>query len=70
MKSKRYAAMVREGLNVGRRAGVRGTPTFFITVGEPGKAGLRAVRMIYGSQSYDEFKRALDEVLVGADTNP
>ena len=70
VKSKRYAAMVREGLNVGRRAGVRGTPTFFITVGEPGKAGLRAVRMIYGSEPYDTFKRALDEVLVGSDQNP
>jgi protein-disulfide isomerase len=61
--SGRYMARVRRGLRDGSAAGVRGTPTFFLAVAEPGEPKLRVLKVLYGSRPYEAFKRSLDRVL-------
>ena len=56
---------IRMDLNEGARAGVTGTPTFFI--GKPVKDGtIHVVQEIVGAQPYAAFKSALDAALAGS----
>ena len=64
VKKKRHADVVRRGIDEGNRVGIRGTPAFLIAVPVPGSERVRAVRYIYGSASFDEFQRVLNEVLL------
>jgi protein-disulfide isomerase len=60
--SQRYAGRVRKAVEEGQRAGVRGTPTFFVGVSADGRT-VRATRMVRGAQPYERFKGAIDAVL-------
>lgn len=60
--SERHAERVRKAVDEGQRAGVRGTPTFFVGVSGPGGT-VKATRIVRGAQSYDRFKGVLDTVL-------
>jgi protein-disulfide isomerase len=57
-----HAALVRRDLAEGQKAGVRGTPTFFLGVIED-DSRMRVVRVITGSQPLAEFKAAIDAAL-------
>jgi protein-disulfide isomerase len=63
LDSGKHAARVRQDFEEGQRAGVRGTPTFFLGVQESPDAPLRVVRVIRGAQSFAGFKGAIDSVL-------
>jgi protein-disulfide isomerase len=59
----RYATAVRRHLTQGKKATVRGTPTFFVGLTDPEQSTLRAVKVIRGAQPYRVFKEAIDALL-------
>lgn len=61
VKSKRYDAHIATDLADGQKAGVRGTPTFFI--GPTADGNTITGRAVRGAQPYAAFKRTLDAVL-------
>jgi protein-disulfide isomerase len=62
VSSERHVARIQTAVEEGQRAGVRGTPTFFVGVSEDGRT-VKATRMVRGAQPYERFKKALDAVL-------
>jgi protein-disulfide isomerase len=63
LQQGRYAEAIRRDLEEGRRAGVRGTPTFFLGVLEPDGARVKVQRVIVGAQPYAAFREALEALL-------
>ncbi len=60
----KYAGKVRAGLSEGQKAGVRGTPTFFLSVADvDGK--LKVLRVLRGALGVGAFKSAIDSALAG-----
>ena len=57
--------VVRQDMNEGERAGVTGTPFFFMGVSE-GNGAIKVLKRLSGAQPYDVFKATLDELLAGA----
>ncbi len=47
----------------GQKAGVRGTPTFFIGRTNPSSSSVKVLRMVRGAQAYANFQQVLDSVL-------
>jgi protein-disulfide isomerase len=62
----KYASRIRSDVADGHRAGVQGTPTFFLAVSEPDDSTVTAVRVIRGAQPYPAFKEAIDSLLAGS----
>lgn len=62
LTSERHVARVRKAIEDGQRAGVRGTPTFFVGVNDGGGT-VRATRIVRGAQPYERFKSVIDTVL-------
>lgn len=60
--SGRQGAEIRKDIEEGQKAGVRGTPTFFLGVQESG-GQMKVLRMIVGAQPYDQFKQAIEWAL-------
>ena len=60
-----HADAVRRDLAEGAKAGVRGTPTFFLGVIENGTK-VRVTRVIRGAQPAEAFKQAIDAALAPA----
>jgi protein-disulfide isomerase len=63
MDSGRYANEIRKDLMEGQKAGVRGTPTFFIGVSEGEETRIRVLKVVRGAKPYAEFKEAFDSLL-------
>jgi protein-disulfide isomerase len=63
LESGKYAAGIRKDLEDGQRAGVRGTPTFFLGLADAKDGQLRAAKMLIGAQPYDRFKEAIESLL-------
>lgn len=63
LESGKHAAKIRSDLADGQKAGVQGTPTFFLAVTEPNDTNLKALRVIRGAQPYAGFKQAIDSLL-------
>jgi protein-disulfide isomerase len=62
--SNKYAQKVRDDIQEGTRAGVTGTPSFFVGLADPNDpTKIRATEFIRGAQPYAVFKRAIDELL-------
>jgi protein-disulfide isomerase len=62
LASGRHAATVRKAVEEGQRAGVRGTPTFFVGVSGDGRT-VQATRILRGAQPYEQFKGLIDIAL-------
>jgi protein-disulfide isomerase len=60
----RHAPTIKKAIEEGQRAGVRGTPTFFVGVTGNGRT-LQATQMLRGAQPYETFKAAIETVLAG-----
>jgi predicted DsbA family dithiol-disulfide isomerase len=63
LDSGRKAAKIRKDLAEGQRAGVRGTPTFFLGVADDAGAGVKVLRVIRGAQPLAGFRTAIDAAL-------
>ena len=66
LDSGRQAGKIRTDLADGAKAGVRGTPGFFIGLTSPGGPTFKAVKFINGAQPYAQFKEAIDGLLTTA----
>lgn len=60
LDSGRYTQKVSEGIEEGRKAGVRGTPTFFFGLTEPGSPKVTATRILRGSVPYEQFEALIE----------
>ncbi|MBI2540932.1 MAG: DsbA family protein, partial [Deltaproteobacteria bacterium] len=63
LDSGKHAAKIRKNLADGQKAGVQGTPSFFLALPEPNDGMVKAVRMIRGAQPYAAFKEAIENLL-------
>jgi len=61
--SGKYAALVRQSVAEAKKAGLRGTPGFFLGFTDPKSAKLKAVIYIDGAQPYETFRTAIDRLL-------
>jgi protein-disulfide isomerase len=59
----KYVNEIRRDISEGQKAGVRGTPTFFIGVSEGENTRIKVLRVLRGAKSYVEFKEAFDSLL-------
>ena len=62
----RHATTVRQRLAQGKKATVRGTPTFFVGLTDTAQPTIRAVKVIRGAQPYHVFRDAIEELLAAA----
>jgi protein-disulfide isomerase len=63
LESGKYTAKVRKDLTDAQKAGVTGTPTFFIGLTDSKGSEIKAVRKIVGAQNYAAFKDAIESLL-------
>jgi protein-disulfide isomerase len=63
LDSGKYAPEIRKDLEDGAKAGVRGTPTFFLGLTDASKPELRGAKMIVGAQPFARFKEAIEALL-------
>jgi protein-disulfide isomerase len=63
LESGKYVAKVRRDLTDAQKAGINGTPTFFIGLTDPKGIEIKAVAKIVGAQNYLAFKTAIDALL-------
>jgi len=59
----KYAATVRESVEEGKKAGVKGTPWFFLGLTDSNGQRLKVVTHIEGSRAYSVYKEAIDKLL-------
>jgi len=62
LREGRFAAKVNQEISEASADGVTGTPTFFLGRTDPG-GKIKVSRVIVGSQSYANFKQAIDSIL-------
>ena len=65
LTSGRHTARVQKAVEEGQRAGVRGTPAFFVGVSTDGRT-VKATQMLRGAQPYDRFKGIIETALSDA----
>jgi len=63
LDSGKHAARIRTALADGQRAGVSGTPSFFLGATEPNDSRVKALRRLVGAMPYASFKEAIDGLL-------
>jgi len=63
LRSGKQAAEIRKDMEDGQKAGVQGTPTFFLGVQDSDGQGVKVLRMIVGAQPYAQFKEAIEGAL-------
>jgi predicted DsbA family dithiol-disulfide isomerase len=62
LDSGKHAAEIRKDLEEGRKAGVRGTPMFFLGYTDPNESKFKTVTAVKGAQPYSRFKKAIDDL--------
>ena len=63
LDSGKYTAQIRESVADGKKAGVRGTPSFFLGLTNSNEPKVRALIYVDGAQPYAVFKEAIDKLL-------
>jgi protein-disulfide isomerase len=63
LDSDKTTAKVRSDISEGSKAGVTGTPGFFLGLTEPNEKTIKATKNIVGAQPYTNFKEAIDSLL-------
>jgi protein-disulfide isomerase len=63
LASDQHAAQIRHDLEEGQKAGVTGTPAFFVGLTDPKDARVKVSRVLSGAQPYERFKEAIDSLL-------
>ena len=65
LNSGRQAAEVRKDIAQAQKAGITGTPAFFLAYTEPKSTKVTTVVRLSGAQPYAAFKAAIDKLLAG-----
>ncbi len=63
LDSGKQAAEIRKDMEHGQRAGVNGTPTFFLGVQDSDGQNVKVLRVIVGAQPHVQFKEAIEWAL-------
>lgn len=63
LDSGKQLTRIQQDISEGRRAGVSGTPTFFLGLTPSNGAKMQAVTVLRGAQSLAAFKQAIDRLL-------
>jgi len=63
LESGKYATEIRKDLAEGQKAGVTGTPGFFLGMTNPNNSKVKTLRVLKGAQPYASFKEAIDSLL-------
>ena len=63
VESGKYTAQVRRDLEDGLKAGVSGTPTFFVGLTDPKEPKIKSSKVLMGAQPFASFKEAIDGLL-------
>ena len=63
LKSGKHAGEIRKDLEDGQKAGVNGTPTFFLGLQEADGKTIKVLRTILGAQPYPQFNEAIEGAL-------
>ncbi len=64
LSSGKYTQRVKTDAEEGAKAGVRGTPSFFLGLTDPSSPDkIRATQYIRGAQAFRSFKTAIDKIL-------
>lgn len=63
LDSGKYAARIKKDLEDGQKAGVTGTPSFFLGLTDSKSSQVKTLRAIKGAQPYAAFKDAIDSLL-------
>ena len=63
LTSGKRAGEIRNDLEEGQKAGVNGTPTFFLGLQEADGKTIKVLRTILGAQPYPQFKEAIEGAL-------
>jgi protein-disulfide isomerase len=63
LESGRHATTIRESLAEAQKAGITGTPTFFLGLTAPDSSTVKAVRIIRGAQPYSRFREVIEGLL-------
>ena len=63
LNSGRQAAAIRQDMAEAQKAGVTGTPTFFLAYTDPKSSKIKTVRRLTGAQPYAAFKAEIDKLL-------
>ena len=66
LEGGKEAAKIRSDQAEGRKAGISGTPGFFVGVMQPDQKTVKTMRFINGAQPYANFKEAIDSALADA----
>ena len=67
LSSGKYTEQVKTDAAEGAKAGVRGTPSFFLGLTDPSNSEkIMATEYIRGAQAFPSFKTAIDKMLSGA----
>ncbi len=63
LDSGKYAAEIRNDIAEGSKAGVKGTPSFFVGLTDPKSSKVKATKLLRGAQPYPQFKKAIESFL-------
>ena len=63
LESGKHTARVRNSVAEGKKAGVKGTPWFFLGITDASASKMRVVTIISGAQPFSVFKEAIDKLL-------
>jgi len=63
LNSGRQAAAIRQDMAEAQKAGVTGTPTFFLAYTDPKSSKIKTVRRLTGAQPFVAFKAEIDKLL-------
>jgi protein-disulfide isomerase len=70
LASGKYSAEIRGDITQAQRAGVAGTPGFFLAITEPGSTRVKSVKFLRGAQPFAAFKAEIDRLLEAATKSP
>jgi protein-disulfide isomerase len=63
LDSGKYAEKIKKEVEEGQKAGVTGTPAFFLGMTTPNDPKVKIVKTLKGAQPYAKFKEAIDSLL-------
>lgn len=63
LNSGKYAPEVRKDMAQAQKAGITGTPGFFLATTDPASSKVRTVRFLSGAQPFASFKAQIDALL-------